>query len=185
MEIHLSGASRPVPLLSSCLPCCPHPLLARLLCQHLLAAITSISASPLFRLLQLGRSNKQHAAAARLHLPSPLHFPVQSLPTLPEASPTFPSGAHIALRSLMRSIYQTGKHRCPFPKQQEGKSLGTALVAVRHGARETAETAEVIPRHRRHSLRLHLDHGFLSSSSDIKTGLLNYCKPDPNAALRG
>jgi len=129
MEIHLSGASRPVPLLSSCLPCCPHPLLARLLCQHLLAAITSISASPLFRLLQLGRSNKQHAAAARLHLPSPLHFPVQSLPTLPEASPTFPSGAHIALRSLMRSIYQTGKHRCPFPKQQEGKSLGTALVA--------------------------------------------------------
>ena len=136
MEIHLSGASWPVPLLSNCLPHCPHTLFAGLLFQHLLAAITSICGSPRFQLLQLGRSNKHHAATARLRLPSLLQLPVQSLPTLPPRPPQ-PSrqrtnstpGAHVALRSLVHFIYQTGDRRCPSPKQRDGKCLGTALVA--------------------------------------------------------
>lgn len=112
MEIHLSGASWPAPLLSSCLP--PHTLFAGLLFQHLLAAITSISGSPRFQLLQLGRSNKQQLS---LHLPSLLQLPVQSLPTLPLRPPqpsrqrtNSTAGAHVALHSLMHFICQTGEH---------------------------------------------------------------------------
>lgn len=82
----------------------------------------------------------------------------------------------------MHFIYQIGDHHCPFSKQRESKSLGTALVAQTQRERERLQRAEIIHYYRRHSPCSHLDN--LASSAPVRreSSVSELLQADPKAA---